>query len=584
MPRPAYSIDLPSPKQFDDENDDYGDNGSLYELHDFEGSQDGGSQAEPRAGQVPPPASWRTMPHKGQLAILSLSRFADFFQMACLQAIMFHQLRSFDESAPDSTISWQAGILQGSFTAAQTISAFLWGRIADHPRCGRKRVLLMGFVGTSIACMGVAFARSFAIAMLWRFVAGIVDGTLGAARTMVAETVEKKFHSRAFLLLPLAFNIANILGPLSGGLLAQPLVNLAGLFGPNSLIGGKNGVSWMGKYPFAPPNLLSAAILLVEAVVIFFGLVETLESRRYKRDAGVEFTETLKRRLPCRRRKRLHYTRLSVNDALIFEATSAPENEEAKVETQLLEKPKLSFTRIWTANVLTTLLANSLFHFHLGAFATLWPSFLSTSHHEFSEPSQEQRPSFMFTGGLSFAPKTVGLAMAILGFIGVILQLVIYPRVDQRFGVVASVRYAMLLFPIGYSLAPYLALIPESNQFALWLGISFVLLLQVTAQTFTVPGMIILTNNCSPHPSVLATIHGVGQSTAAASLTLGSFLAGKWFAVGLDNGVVGTAWWAVAGVSAIAWVSSLWTRNGTGHEIKLAGEMDSEQHSNGDSS
>ena len=126
---------------------------------------------------------------------------------------MVHQLKSFDPSLPDSAISHQAGVLQGSFTATQIVTAVLWGRVADAPWCGRKRVLMIGLIGTAISCIGVGFSQTFLQAATWRMLGGAINGTIGAARTMVAETVDKRFHSRAFLLLPLAFNVANILGP-----------------------------------------------------------------------------------------------------------------------------------------------------------------------------------------------------------------------------------------------------------------------------------------------------------------------------------------------------------------------------------
>ncbi len=68
---------------------------------------------------------------------------------------MFYQLKSFDPSLPDSTIASQAGILHASFTAAQFLTAMMWGRLADSSRCGRKTVLMIGLFGTS------AFPLSF---------------------------------------------------------------------------------------------------------------------------------------------------------------------------------------------------------------------------------------------------------------------------------------------------------------------------------------------------------------------------------------------------------------------------------------
>ena len=153
------------------------------------------------------------MPNKGQLALLAASRFVDFFQMAALQTYMVHQLKSFDRSQPDSVISHQAGVLQGSFTAAQIVTSILWGRAADQPGVGRKLVLNIGMVGTAIGCIGVGFSTSYQQAVAWRVLSGAINGTVGAARTMVAERTDKRWHPRAFLLLPAAFNVANVLGP-----------------------------------------------------------------------------------------------------------------------------------------------------------------------------------------------------------------------------------------------------------------------------------------------------------------------------------------------------------------------------------
>lgn len=92
---------------------------------------------------------------------------------------------------------------------------------------------------------------------------------------MISEIIrEKKYQSRAFLLLPLTFNIGVILGPLAGGLLADPISSYPGIFGPNSAIGGKDGVWWMQRWPYALPNLVSAVFLFCSATAILLGLEE----------------------------------------------------------------------------------------------------------------------------------------------------------------------------------------------------------------------------------------------------------------------------------------------------------------------
>ena len=167
----------------------------------------------PRPSSIPRhdnagPVAWRDLPKKSQLAILTLARLSEPLTQTSLQAYMFYQLRSFDPSLPASTISAQAGLLQGSFSAAQFVTAILWGRMADSEWGGRKRVLLIGLVGTGVSCVGFGFSRTFWQAMVCRTLGGALNGNVGVMRTMISEIIrEKRFQSRAFLLLPMCFNI-----------------------------------------------------------------------------------------------------------------------------------------------------------------------------------------------------------------------------------------------------------------------------------------------------------------------------------------------------------------------------------------
>ena len=163
----------------------------------------------------PGPVSWRDLPKKSQLAVLTLARLSEPLTQTSLQAYMFYQLKSFNPSLPTSTISAQAGMLQSSFTAAQFVTAIMWGRMADAEWCGRKRVLLIGLAGTGISCVGFGFSRTFWQAMVLRTLGGSLNGNVGVMRTMISEIIEeKRFQSRAFLLLPMCFNIGTFGGVL----------------------------------------------------------------------------------------------------------------------------------------------------------------------------------------------------------------------------------------------------------------------------------------------------------------------------------------------------------------------------------
>lgn len=138
------------------------------------------------------PVAWKDLPHKGQLAILTIARLSEPLTQTSLQAYMFYQLKSFDPSLADSAIAAQAGILQGSFTAAQFVTAILWGRVADSDWGGRKMVLLIGLLGTCFSCVGFGFSTSFLQAAIFRTLGGALNGNVGVMRTMIAEIVQEK--------------------------------------------------------------------------------------------------------------------------------------------------------------------------------------------------------------------------------------------------------------------------------------------------------------------------------------------------------------------------------------------------------
>ena len=146
------------------------------------------SSKTPTAG----PVSWSDLPHKGQLTILTLARLSEPLTQTSLQAYMYYQLKSFNPSLPASTIASQAGILQGSFTAAQFITAIFWGRAADADWGGRKKVLLIGLLGTCISVVGFGFSRSFAQAAIFRTLGGALNGNMGVLKTMISEIVKEK--------------------------------------------------------------------------------------------------------------------------------------------------------------------------------------------------------------------------------------------------------------------------------------------------------------------------------------------------------------------------------------------------------
>ncbi|TKA48570.1 hypothetical protein B0A54_00706 [Friedmanniomyces endolithicus] len=529
----------------------------------------------------PRPVSWSSLPSKGQLAILTLSRLSEPLTQTSLQSYMFYQLKSFHApSQPpptDSTVAQQAGILAAAFTGAQMLTAVLWGRLADDERVGRKKVILIGLLGSAIGSLGFGFSRSFAMAVVWRAVGGILNGNIGVMRTLISEVVrEKKYQSRAFLLLPMTFNIGVIIGPILGGLLADPVGSHPGWFGAEYQ-------GWLARWPYALPNVVNAGFLVCSAMGVVFGLEETLEGLRGRMDWGLRVSGWVARRVFRRKTTGTGYEALAVGDGEeegdieLVGASTLERNKITPPHRPTTTRRKLPFRRIWTPTPVV----------HLPLYPTLHPQLHKQrpqQHHPPPPPNYTPHPPFTFTGGLALPPPSIGTALAILGVIGITLQLLLYPPLSFHLGTIPSYRLSLLLFPLSYTLTPFLAILPSSapapapaSGFLVWTGITALLFVQTLARTFALPATAILVNNSSPHPSVLGTVHGIAQTVSSATRTVGPVVAGWAYGVGLERGVVGLAWWGLAGVAVVGAVAGRWVREGSGWEVFLEGEEEEER-------
>jgi MFS family permease len=160
-------------------------------------------------------------------------------------------------------------------------------------------------IPSGIAATAFGFIRNFRQALALRVLEGLFNGNLAIMRTMVSEVVQDKryelcdqydnscpqnsrsaqlidsfnrYQARAFVLLPISFNMALMLSPLMAGQLADLPGRLPEKFG---------SVSLLNKYPYAPPAMLNGSILLTSFLTGFFILEEVRISSRRTDHYGV---------------------------------------------------------------------------------------------------------------------------------------------------------------------------------------------------------------------------------------------------------------------------------------------------------
>jgi MFS family permease len=117
---------------------------------------------------------------------------AVFIPLTLFQSYIFFQLRYFNPSASAATISAQSGLIIGCKTAAHVCTGLLWGRLADHIRIGRKTVLVVGLLASSLATLGYGISGSFKAALIWQMLDGALNATIAMVRCMTAELNPEK--------------------------------------------------------------------------------------------------------------------------------------------------------------------------------------------------------------------------------------------------------------------------------------------------------------------------------------------------------------------------------------------------------
>jgi hypothetical protein len=340
------------------------------------------------------------------------------------------------------------------------------------------------------------------------------------------------------------------------------------LFGPlvGGLLSGTAG-GILKAFPYAAPNIFIASIYAAAAIAVFFGLDETSQHV----ESGI-IQRVWDRLVRGGKSGSQNYTSLDTNDPDAHPLMRSPDSSTSSSPvTPVASEPEipvipakknstvLPFRKIWTKNVFCTMLAHFIIAGHLGTFGNLWAIFLSTPI-----STLPNHPPLGFTGGLGMVPREVGIAMSALGAIGVTLQLAIYPMLNDRFGTVRLWRGALLLFPVVYALAPFPALVASSisSPMSKWISMLLVSFLFVAGRTGATPATTLLINDCTPHPSARGTIHTLGTVIGNLSRSFFPIIAFSIFGKGVEVGIVGLGFWALAGVAVLACVASNWVAQG----------------------
>ncbi len=111
-----------------------------------------------------------------------------------------------------------AGGLMSLYSAVQLVSGPFLGALSD--RYGRKPILLICLLGTSLAYLLLGLADSLALIFLAVFIDGLTGSNLTLAHAYIADSTTPETRARGMSLAGVAFGLGLMSGPALGGLLS----------------------------------------------------------------------------------------------------------------------------------------------------------------------------------------------------------------------------------------------------------------------------------------------------------------------------------------------------------------------------
>src|SRR5438552_3684699 len=142
----------------------------------------------------------------------------------------------------------EVGLLFASYSFMQLIFAPVLGRLSD--KYGRRPILLISLLGTSLGFLILGFATTLWMLFLGRIIDGISGGNISTAQAYIADVTTKEDRAKGMGLIGAAFGLGFVFGPAIGGILSRWGINV--------------------------PFLFAGSLALANVVLLFFTLPETV--------------------------------------------------------------------------------------------------------------------------------------------------------------------------------------------------------------------------------------------------------------------------------------------------------------------
>uniref|UniRef100_A0A803LZR6 Major facilitator superfamily (MFS) profile domain-containing protein n=1 Tax=Chenopodium quinoa TaxID=63459 RepID=A0A803LZR6_CHEQI len=128
-------------------------------------------------------------------------------------------VRDFNIAKREEDVSFYAGFEGSAFMIGRTLTAVLWGMVAD--RYGRKPVMILSTLSVVIFNTMFGLSTNYWMALATRLLLGAFCGTLGPMRAYATEVSRREHQALGVAMMTSSWGIGLVIGPAIGGYLAQ---------------------------------------------------------------------------------------------------------------------------------------------------------------------------------------------------------------------------------------------------------------------------------------------------------------------------------------------------------------------------
>ncbi|KAG6901708.1 hypothetical protein C0995_008869 [Termitomyces sp. Mi166 len=239
---------------------------------------------------------------------------------------------------------------------------------------------------------------------------GVFNGNIGVAKTVIAEITDPLNLADAYAMMPLVWSLGSTLGPILGGLLADPAKRWPDIFGD---------LTYFVHHPYFLPCAVAGFSTLIISVIAILGLKEV--GQLFKLVYNL-YSLLINQSLPSALAKGKQRGDSTIESSLLdnhqptYGSTDLSRNDRStKADADI----PVSFRGLLTPQVLTPLLVYTFLAFVDMSMQVLLPLMYSTS---------------ISVGGLGFDAYRIGVILSVFGFVSAFVQLFFLGKLVRRFG------------------------------------------------------------------------------------------------------------------------------------------------------